>query len=196
MLVVSCRLLACRRDDLVLDVDLGVRGDVLQLLDLGFELGDRLFEIEESNGHSDVYREREDAGGRLRARKPAYASAGAVSPNGAALMLTGGCRAIEHLHAIPADQALQLLDAARGVGSHVPVRAERERAARRPTRCIRTVTGHGPPRQRRQDLGQPVELQRRVRSRRPAEHDAARLLSRAALSSSRDLLGRADARRR
>src|SRR5215472_8961229 len=33
--------------DLVLDVDLGFGGDVPQLLDLGFELGDRLFEIEE-----------------------------------------------------------------------------------------------------------------------------------------------------
>jgi len=33
--------------DLVLDVDLGVRGHVPQLLDLRFELGDRLFEIEE-----------------------------------------------------------------------------------------------------------------------------------------------------
>src|SRR5262249_35638461 len=37
--------------DLVLNVDLGLRGHVPQLLDLRFELGDRLFEIEECDGH-------------------------------------------------------------------------------------------------------------------------------------------------
>ncbi len=37
--------------DLILDVDLGLLGDVLQLLDLRFELGDGLFEIQEGNGH-------------------------------------------------------------------------------------------------------------------------------------------------
>ena len=42
MLVVSCRLLAWS-DHLLLDVDLGLRGHVLQLLDLRFELGDGLF---------------------------------------------------------------------------------------------------------------------------------------------------------
>src|SRR5207302_1367433 len=46
--------------DLLLNVDLGVRGDVLELLDLRFELGNRLFEIQEGNGH-----ER----GRVRARR-------------------------------------------------------------------------------------------------------------------------------
>ena len=37
--------------DLVLDVHFGVGADVLQLLDLRFELGDRLFEIQEGDGH-------------------------------------------------------------------------------------------------------------------------------------------------
>jgi hypothetical protein len=31
--------------DLIVDVDLGVRAHVPQLFDLGFELGDRLFEV-------------------------------------------------------------------------------------------------------------------------------------------------------
>src|SRR6185369_4279337 len=37
--------------DLILDVDLGLRGDVPQLFDFGFELGDGLFEIQKGNGH-------------------------------------------------------------------------------------------------------------------------------------------------
>src|SRR5256885_16017498 len=38
--------------DLVLDVDFGFRGHVPELLDLRFELGDRLFEVEERDGHA------------------------------------------------------------------------------------------------------------------------------------------------
>ncbi len=38
--------------DLLLDVHLGIGGDVLELLDFRFELGDRLFEIEERNSHA------------------------------------------------------------------------------------------------------------------------------------------------
>ena len=51
MLVVSCAALRLQAADLLLDVDLGVRGDVPELLDFGFELGDRLFEVEKRNGH-------------------------------------------------------------------------------------------------------------------------------------------------
>src|SRR5262249_46041963 len=42
--------------DFLLDVDLGLRGDVLELLDFCFELGDRLFEIQKGNGHESFYR--------------------------------------------------------------------------------------------------------------------------------------------
>src|SRR6185437_13128310 len=38
--------------DLLLDVDLGVGSDMPQLLDLRFELGNGLFEIQEGNGHA------------------------------------------------------------------------------------------------------------------------------------------------
>src|SRR6185312_5915982 len=38
--------------DLLLDVHLGIGGDVPQLLDLRFELGNGLFEIQEGNGHA------------------------------------------------------------------------------------------------------------------------------------------------
>ena len=38
--------------DLVLDVDFAVRSHVPELLDLRFELGDRLFEVEERDGHA------------------------------------------------------------------------------------------------------------------------------------------------
>src|SRR6266513_3758050 len=38
--------------DLILDVEFGIRADVLELLDLRFELGDRLFEVEERDGHA------------------------------------------------------------------------------------------------------------------------------------------------
>src|SRR6185312_1925771 len=48
--------LRLQASDFLLDVDLGLRGDVLELLDFRFELGDRLFEIQESNGHERFYR--------------------------------------------------------------------------------------------------------------------------------------------
>ncbi len=51
MLVVSWRLFGLQTRDLVLDVHFGIGADVLELLDLGFELGDGLFEVQECDGH-------------------------------------------------------------------------------------------------------------------------------------------------
>ena len=48
---VSCRLLARSRDISSSMLTDASRRDVAELLDLGFELGDRLFEIEETDGH-------------------------------------------------------------------------------------------------------------------------------------------------
>ena len=48
MLVVSCRLLACSRAISSWMLTSESEVTCLQLLDLGFELGDRLFEIQES----------------------------------------------------------------------------------------------------------------------------------------------------
>ena len=51
MLTVSCAALGLQAADLVVDVDLGLGGHVAELFDLGFELGDRLFEVEKCDGH-------------------------------------------------------------------------------------------------------------------------------------------------
>ena len=53
MLVGELAALGLQAGDLVLDIDLGVRGHVPQLLDLRFELGDRLFEIQKRDGHGE-----------------------------------------------------------------------------------------------------------------------------------------------
>ncbi len=45
--------LAAQARDLFVDVDLGIVADEAQLFDLGFELGDRLFEIEEFQIHDE-----------------------------------------------------------------------------------------------------------------------------------------------
>ena len=50
MLVVSCAALRLQARDLLADVDFGVGPHELELVDLGLELGDRLFEVEESSG--------------------------------------------------------------------------------------------------------------------------------------------------
>ena len=42
--------------DLIPDIHLGVRGDVLELFDLRLKFGDRLFEVEKRDGHSSRYR--------------------------------------------------------------------------------------------------------------------------------------------
>ena len=72
MLVVSCRLFACSRAISSWMLTSESEVTCLQLLDLRFELGDRLFEIEEGNGHDGrpiprwIRLRASDTGGRRR----------------------------------------------------------------------------------------------------------------------------------
>jgi len=47
----ECAALGPQPRNLLLDVDLGVGGDVAELLDLGLKFGDRLLKIEKTDGH-------------------------------------------------------------------------------------------------------------------------------------------------
>ena len=113
MLVVSGRLLACRRLISSLMLTLGIRAHVLELLDLGFELRDRLFEVEKM---------------RLPWRK------GTLTQRPSANEAPGAdrWRPIEHLDAGRPDQALELLEQlARGAHPPLPARLSAPEASAR-----------------------------------------------------------------